>query len=168
MYFFLARNYWRSSSGYNSGHTKRFLTLSSVQGPLHPPLETKTLSQYFQSEILQSYSSRPALICRKELPRAHHGPPSKNLGVASHLAWDFEELVRHSNALARGLLGMGVRKGDRVGVVMGNNRSAMLSRNATSDGFECQCICYASVGLRKHRGNSCHSQSCVSLSRTSK
>lgn len=102
--------------------TKRYLALSSVQGPLHPPLETRTLSEYFYSDILQKHSGRPALICRGELPRAHHGPSSRNLGVTSHLAWDFEEFDRHINALARGLLRMGVRKGDRVGVVMGNNR----------------------------------------------
>ena len=96
--------------------------MSSVQGPLDPPLETRTLFEYFTSEILRKHSARPALICRKELPRAHHGPLSKNLGVTSHLAWDFEELDRHNNALARGLLCIGVRKGDRVGVIMGNNR----------------------------------------------
>ena len=159
MYSFLAHNHWRRLSIYNSRRARRFLTLSSVQGPLHPPLVTNTLSQYFQSEILQNHSTRPALICRKELPRAHHGPLSRNLGVVSHLAWDFEELDRHSNALARGLLGMGVRKGDRVGVVMGNIRSVrqvLLSWNAPRAIFECQCICYASVGLRKHWGNPCH------------
>ncbi|KAG6865443.1 hypothetical protein C0991_002519 [Blastosporella zonata] len=49
------------------------------------------------------------------------------MDVTAHLAWDFAEFDRHINALARGLLGMGVRKGDRVGVVMGNNSSyAML------------------------------------------
>ncbi|KAG6861288.1 hypothetical protein C0995_001842 [Termitomyces sp. Mi166 len=47
--------------------------------------------------------------------------------VTTHLAWDFAEFDRHINSLARGLLGMGVQKGDRVGVVMGNNSSyAML------------------------------------------
>ncbi|RDB30266.1 putative acyl-CoA synthetase YngI [Hypsizygus marmoreus] len=106
---------------------KRALTLSSVEGPLHPPLETRTLSEYFTSEILEKHSSRPALICRNEAPHAHQGPPSRNLGVTTHLAWDFAEFDRHINALARGLLNMGVRRGDRVGVVMGNNSAyAML------------------------------------------
>lgn len=45
-----------------------------------------------------------------------------NLGTSSHLAWSFAEFDRHINALARGLLRMGVQKGDRVGVLMGNNR----------------------------------------------
>lgn len=47
---------------------------------------------------------------------------SRNLGVTGHLAWDFEEFDRHVKAMARGLLSMGVNKGDRVGVIMGNNR----------------------------------------------
>ena len=122
MYPYLVRKPWRDIPRSKFQSTKRLLTLSSVQGPLHPPLETRTLFEYFTSEILQKHSARPALISRHESPRAHHGPPSKNLGVTSHLAWDFEELDRHNNALARGMLCMGVRKGDRVGVVMGNNR----------------------------------------------
>lgn len=44
----------------------------------------------------------------------------RNLGVERHLAWDFEEFGRHVDAVARGLIGMGVGKGDRVGVIMGN------------------------------------------------
>ncbi|KAG5641002.1 hypothetical protein DXG03_006427 [Asterophora parasitica] len=101
---------------------QRWLTHSSVSGPLHPPLETRTLPDYFNSLVLQNFPNQPALICRSERPRAHHGPRSRNLGVETHLAWDFAEFDRHINALARGLLNMGVKKGDRVGVVMGNNR----------------------------------------------
>ena len=97
--------------------------MSCVQGPLEPPLSTKTLSQYFETEILDKYHARPALICRKEAARAHGGPPTHNLGrESSYLAWSFEEFDRHINALARGLLSMGVQPGDRVGVIMGNNR----------------------------------------------
>lgn len=100
----------------------RTLTLSSVEGPCHPPLNNSTLFSYFNSQILSQHASRPALICRSEAPGSHGGPPSRNLGITSHLAWDFEEFDRHINALARGLLNLGVRKGDRVGVIMGNNR----------------------------------------------
>jgi acyl-CoA synthetase (AMP-forming)/AMP-acid ligase II len=101
---------------------KRFLALSAVQGPLQPPLLATTLPQHFASEILSKHAQRPALIARQEKPRAHGGPKSRNLGVERHLAWDFEEFDRHIGSLARGLLGMGVNKGDRVGVIMGNNR----------------------------------------------
>ncbi|KAK7036621.1 hypothetical protein VNI00_011554 [Paramarasmius palmivorus] len=101
--------------------------LSYAQGSLQPPLDNRTFTEYFQGEILENHSQRPALICRKEKPRAHGGPPSPNLGRSSHLAWDFNEFNRHIEALARGLLSLGVQKGDRIAVVMGNNSSyAML------------------------------------------
>ncbi|KAF8886542.1 hypothetical protein BD779DRAFT_1786507, partial [Infundibulicybe gibba] len=106
---------------------RRSLSTSYVEGSLDPPLRTETLSEYFAREVLAKHSSRPALICRKELPRAHGGPVSPNLGRTRHLSWNFEEFDHHINALTRGLVGMGVVKGDRVGVLMGNNSSyAML------------------------------------------
>lgn len=62
---------------------------------------------------------------------------SRNLGVERHLAWDFEEFGRHVDAVARGLIGMGVGKGDRVGVIMGNTRfdefNVMSLRNMSVD-----------------------------------
>jgi len=100
--------------------TIRPLSLSSVEGPLYPPLVSVTLSEFFAREVLEKHSTRPALICRNESPRAHGGPLSYNLGVRKHLAWDFEDFDRHIKALTRGLLNMGVKKGDRVGIIMGN------------------------------------------------
>ncbi|KAI9065584.1 acyl-CoA synthetase [Trametes sanguinea] len=97
------------------------LTLSAVEGPIEPPLVSKTLPAYFRDEILEKHGARPALIARQEAPRPHGGPLSRNLGDAKHLAWDFVEFDRHIEALARGLLDLGVKKGDRVGVIMGNN-----------------------------------------------
>ncbi len=98
------------------------LTLSEVEGPKHPPLVSKTLPRYFQDDVLRPHAARPALIARLEPARPHGGPRGHNLGDAPHLAWDFGEFDRHIQALARGLLDLGVKKGDRVGVVMGNNR----------------------------------------------
>ncbi|KAJ8462955.1 hypothetical protein ONZ51_g10570 [Trametes cubensis] len=97
------------------------LTLSAVEGATEPPLVSKTLPAYFRDDILGLHGARPALIARQEQPRPHGGPLSRNLGDARHLAWDFEEFDRHIEALARGLLDLGVKKGDRVGVIMGNN-----------------------------------------------
>ena len=67
--------------------------------------------------------TRPALLCRAESPDALGGRPQAS--SAPHLAWSFAELDAHVAALARGLLAMGVKKGDRVGVVMGNNRCVL-------------------------------------------
>lgn len=104
----------------------RSLTMASVEGSLNPPLSTSTLPEYFAQQILSKQCNHPALICRSEMPRAHGGPLSANLGVTTHLAWDFEEFSGHIKAVARGLLIMGVKKGDRVGVIMGNNRYSSL------------------------------------------
>ncbi|KAJ3762213.1 acetyl-CoA synthetase-like protein [Lentinula raphanica] len=100
---------------------RRASSLSIVQGPSHPALEHRTLPAYFVEQILHKHSTRPALICPSEKPRAHGGPPSRNLSTTSHLAWDFDEFERHIDAVSRGLVSMGVQKGDRIGVIMGNN-----------------------------------------------
>lgn len=106
----------------SSSIVRRLFTRSYVEGPLQPPLETLTLGDYFNSAVLRAFPTRPALICKSERPRTHHGPPSRNMEITTHLAWDFAEFGRHIDSLAWGLLGLGVRKGDRVGVIMGNNR----------------------------------------------
>ncbi|KAI0634863.1 acyl-CoA synthetase [Trametes polyzona] len=111
-----------STSSPRSQTSPTRLTLSQVEGPLEPPLVRKTLPAYFRDDILQTHASRPALVARQERPRPHGGPLSRNLDSGrAHLGWDFGELDRHVQALARGLLDLGVRKGDRVGVIMGNN-----------------------------------------------
>ncbi|KAI0264677.1 acetyl-CoA synthetase-like protein [Gloeopeniophorella convolvens] len=113
----------------------RRITLSVADGPREPPLDNRTLPQYFSSEILPQREHRPALICSQERPRPHGGPLSRNMGVEGRLAWDFSEFDAHIGALARGLVGLGVKKGDRVGVVMGNNSAyAMLQWACASIG----------------------------------
>ncbi len=102
--------------------TRGLLTQSYDEGPTHPPLVFSTLSKYFETELLAKHAHRPALICRHEQPRAHGGPVSHNLGRTDVLAWSYAEFHDNIQALARGLLSMGVGKGDRVAVVMGNCR----------------------------------------------
>ncbi|KAI0065254.1 acetyl-CoA synthetase-like protein [Artomyces pyxidatus] len=102
-------------------HIPRYLSRSAVEGTLEPPLVHRTFPEYFRSEILEKCSNRAALICARERPRVHGGPLSRNMEQEGHLAWDFAEFNNHISALSRGLLALGVRKGDRVGVVMGNN-----------------------------------------------
>ncbi|KIY71138.1 acetyl-CoA synthetase-like protein [Cylindrobasidium torrendii FP15055 ss-10] len=95
-------------------------TLSTVEGATHPPLDERTFAQFYASDILPKHSVRPALICPQERAGALGGPllPST---TEKYLQWNFEEFDRAVKGCARGLLGMGVQKGDRVGVVMGNN-----------------------------------------------
>lgn len=57
---------------------------------------------------------------------------SDNMGIQSHLAWTFTEMDEHVMALARGLIAMGVTKGDRVGVIMGNNSAYAMLQWATA------------------------------------
>jgi len=105
----------------------RRITLSAVEGAHDPPLDNRTLPGYFTTEVLSQRPERRALICPHERPRAHGGPLPRNMSVERHLAWDFSEFDSHIRALARGLVGLGVKKGDRVGVVMGNTRYPCLT-----------------------------------------
>ena len=111
-----------SGSSHSQSRSHPPLTRSEIAGPTHTPLVEKTLPAYFHDDVLRVHGSRPALIARKERPQPFGGPRGRNLGDAAHLAWNFGEFDRHIQALARGLLSMGVKKGDRVGVIMGNNR----------------------------------------------
>jgi hypothetical protein len=101
---------------------RRQIALSAVEGAREPLLDNRTLPGYFSAEVLSQRPNHLALICRQERPRAHGGPLSRNMGAEGHLAWDFNEFDSHIRALARGLVGLSVNKGDRVGVIMGNTR----------------------------------------------
>lgn len=85
--------------------------LSYVKGANTPPISNETLPSFYERELLAKFAPRPALVSRHE--------PSPNSG---YLRWSYEELWKQANDLARGLLGLGVTKGSRVGVVMGNSR----------------------------------------------
>ena len=121
----------------------RPITLSAVEGARDPPLDNRTLPEYFSVEILSRRPERPALICSQERPRAHGGPLSRNMGVEGHLAWDFSEFDNHISSLARGLVGLGVKKGDRVGVIMGNTRYTcpMVAAHQFSMSFPARTRC---------------------------
>jgi len=111
-----------SSSSQATNSITTPLNYSVVSGPLSPRLSSKTLAQYFAEDVLLHHASQPALICRQEAVQGHAGPPARNLRDVPYIAWDYEEFDRHIRALAKGLLSMGVKKGDRVGVIMGNTR----------------------------------------------
>jgi non-ribosomal peptide synthetase component F len=98
----------------------RCLSLSSVSGDCTSPLDDRTLPEYFEQSLLSSFADRPALICRAETRNRFGGPVQQH--DAQHLRWTFAEFNNHVEALARGLSRVGIGKGDRVAVIMGNTR----------------------------------------------
>lgn len=79
--------------------------LSIVSGPLDPPLLTLTLGQLL-SQQASLYPDNECLIIPWTGAR-----------------WTYRHLLEESNLVARGLLGKGVRPGDRVGIMSGNCES---------------------------------------------
>ncbi|KAK5941597.1 hypothetical protein PMZ80_005545 [Knufia obscura] len=81
-------------------------TLSSQAhafGPSQPPLLEETIGENF-ARIVSQNGDRPAVISREQARRS-----------------TYYELDKESNILARGLQSLGVKKGDRVCVSLGNN-----------------------------------------------
>ncbi|KAF7549751.1 hypothetical protein G7Z17_g6152 [Cylindrodendrum hubeiense] len=86
--------------------------LSLRWGPDEPALYTGTIPQHFSS-IVSSHGDRPAVIARS--------PSSPSLSVsADETSLSYHALDLLSNRLAASLASIGVRKGDRVAVSLGN------------------------------------------------
>ncbi|KAF7718816.1 AMP-dependent synthetase/ligase domain-containing protein [Penicillium ucsense] len=79
------------------------LTDSYTRGPATPPLLELTVGEHF-AKVVSEYGDRTAVISKHQRDR---------LSYAS--------LDHRSNSLARGLASVGVKKGDRVGVMLGNS-----------------------------------------------
>ncbi|KIW38503.1 uncharacterized protein PV06_09459 [Exophiala oligosperma] len=79
------------------------LTTSRARGPSQPPLLEETVGENF-ARIVSAHGDRDAVVSRHQ---------SKRL--------TFNELDLDSNVVARGLQSLGVKKGDRVCVSLGNN-----------------------------------------------
>src|SRR6478609_2412750 len=71
---------------------------SYAKGETHPPLIEQTIGANFEATV------------------AAHGDNEALVEFASGRRWTYAELDRDVNALARGLIGSGIQKGDRVGV----------------------------------------------------
>ncbi|ROW16514.1 hypothetical protein VPNG_02793 [Cytospora leucostoma] len=85
------------------------LTYSVSQGPSEPPLLPHTIPEHF-AEIVSEHGDRPAVICRSPT----------TTGAAEEIKLSYAALDSASNALAHTLRSLGVRKGDRVAVKLGN------------------------------------------------
>lgn len=79
------------------------LTQARAKGPLEPPLLDETVGENF-ARIVSAHGDRNAVISRHQGARL-----------------TYHELDLNSNVLARGLQSLGVKKGDRVCVSLGNN-----------------------------------------------
>ncbi|KAL4925740.1 putative AMP-binding enzyme [Aspergillus undulatus] len=97
----LPRVVCRRSFAASLGRT--LLTQSYARGPTEPPLIESTIGEHFAS-IVDAYGDRTAVISKHQNDRV-----------------TYAGLEARSNALARGLESVGVRKGDRVAVMLGNS-----------------------------------------------
>jgi non-ribosomal peptide synthetase component F len=96
----------RESIVIQSQHGIRYMSTKRpafAKGPNNPPLLDMTIPQHFKS-IVQDHGDRTAVISRHQNRRL-----------------TYQELDLESDAVARGLLGLGVRRGDRCAVKLGNN-----------------------------------------------
>ncbi|KAJ5665473.1 AMP-dependent synthetase/ligase [Penicillium maclennaniae] len=97
--FFLRGKSPRHVSISKRGH----LTVSLARGPSEPPLIESTVGGHF-AKIVAQHGDRLAVISKHQ-----------NDSIT------YSELDTRSNALARGLKSVGVKKGDRVAVMLGNS-----------------------------------------------
>ncbi|KAF4963362.1 hypothetical protein FSARC_8612 [Fusarium sarcochroum] len=81
--------------------------LSIRWGPQDPPLYTGTIPEHFAS-VVSDHGDREAVIARSPTPHAHES-------TLTYYALD-----SLSNGLAHSLASLGVRKGDRVAISLGN------------------------------------------------
>ncbi|RAL06076.1 putative AMP-binding enzyme [Aspergillus ibericus CBS 121593] len=88
------------------------LTESYARGPLEPPLLETTIGEHF-AKIVNLHGDRTAVICKHQNDRV-----------------TYAALDAKSNALARGLESIGVRTGDRVGVMLGNSMEHAIATYA--------------------------------------
>ena len=82
---------------------RSILTQAKLVGPAEPPLLEETVGENF-ARIVSKHGDRPAVISRHQNKRL-----------------TYNELDLDSNVLAKGLQSLGVKKGDRVCVFLGNN-----------------------------------------------
>ncbi|KAJ5992730.1 AMP-binding enzyme [Penicillium sp. IBT 35674x] len=83
--------------------SRGLLTQSYARGPSQPPLIESTVGDHF-AKVVAEHGDRTAVISKHQNDRI-----------------TYASLDTQSNALARGLESVGINKGDRVGVMLGNS-----------------------------------------------
>lgn len=91
-------------------------THSISEGPTEPPLLPYTVPEYF-AQVVSDHGDRPAVIARE----AHSPLAVSSSPHAKETTLTFAGLDSASNALAHSLRSLGVKKGDRVAISLGNN-----------------------------------------------
>ncbi|KAK3330597.1 acetyl-CoA synthetase-like protein [Apodospora peruviana] len=99
------------------------LSRSLAQGPDEPPLLLTTIPEHFAA-VVSRYGDHNAVICRSpaagpdafaSVRRSQEGPTA-----ALETVFTYEKLDLVSNTLAHSLRSLGIKKGDRVAVSLGN------------------------------------------------
>ncbi|PTA50557.1 AMP-binding protein [Shewanella morhuae] len=90
------------------------LNLSEFHGVLSPKLVEKTIGQYLD-HIAATYPEQLAVV-------VHH----------QHIRWNYRQYLAQIDALATGLLKLGIKTGDRVGIWSPNNIEWCLTQYATA------------------------------------
>lgn len=88
---------------------------------MKPPLLPHTIPEHFAS-IVSQFGDRPAVIARTPTTTRDALPdvPTDGIPASIETALSYEKLDLSSNALAHSLRSLGVKKGDRVAVSLGN------------------------------------------------
>lgn len=89
-------------------------SLSHRTGPQEPPLLHQTIGDYLQG-IAERFPERPAVVVRHQ-----------------QIRWNYREYLTQIDRLALGLLALGIRPGDRVGIWSPNNIEWCLVQFATA------------------------------------
>lgn len=112
--------------------------LSRVSGPTDTVLSTQTLGQLW-STLVQDHADRPALIVRHEPSNQHDvkatgSCSSSNSSANSEecIRWTYAQMDDHIRQLVAGMRKLGIKKGDRVAVLMMNNSAMACLQIATS------------------------------------
>ena len=90
--------------------------LSRVSGPTDKPLCELSLGQFWE-EAVAKYGDRPALVSKHE-PASQHGRAGSD--STDCIRWSYGAMNEHVQSLVAGLHQLGIRKGDRVAVLMMN------------------------------------------------
>ncbi|WP_227992807.1 AMP-binding protein [Shewanella sp. YLB-07] len=90
------------------------LSMSEFSGPIETPLASQTIGTYFD-DIANRYPDKLAVVVRHQKIR-----------------WTYKQYQQHIDELAIGLLELGIKPGDRVGIWSPNNIEWCLTQFATA------------------------------------